>query len=118
LHLARLREQIREQQLLCGRLERIAERLRAAEEVSAEELIQSIEAMSDEMSVVADRTIRTILVRVDGAIESSRVLTLPYGARLSDALEQVVPMPQANMDAVQLFRTSVAERQREMLDVS
>lgn len=72
----------------------------------------------DEMSVVADRTIRTILVRVDGAIESSRVLTLPYGARLSDALAQVVPMPQANMDAVQLFRTSVAERQREMLDVS
>src|SRR5690606_8033890 len=32
----------------------------------------------DEMSVVADRTIRTILVRVDGAIESSHVLTLPY----------------------------------------
>lgn len=46
LHLARLREQIREQQLLCDRLERIAERLRAAEEVSAEELIQSIEAMT------------------------------------------------------------------------
>ena len=46
LHLARLREQIRRQQLLCGRLERIAERLRAAEEVSAEELIQSIEAMT------------------------------------------------------------------------
>lgn len=72
----------------------------------------------DEMSVVADRTIRTILVRVDGAIESSHVLTLPYGSRLSDALARVVPMPEANMDAVQLFRASVAERQREMLEVS
>jgi len=46
LHLARLREQIREQQRLCERLERIAERLRAAEEVSADEFIQSIEAMT------------------------------------------------------------------------
>src|SRR5690606_11149851 len=72
----------------------------------------------DEMSVVADRTIRTILVRVDGAIESSHVLTLPSGSRLSDALARVVPMPEANMDAVQLFRASVAERQREMLEVS
>src|SRR5690606_16330808 len=46
LHLARLREQVRAQQLLCDRLERIAERLRAAEAVSADELIQSIEAMT------------------------------------------------------------------------
>jgi len=46
LHLARLREQIRAQQRLCDRLERIAERLRAAEEVSADELIRSIEAMT------------------------------------------------------------------------
>ncbi len=75
-------------------------------------------ASGDEMAVVADRTIRTILVRVDGAIESSRVLTLPYGARLRDALELVTPMPQANMEAVQLFRESVRERQRQMIEVS
>jgi protein involved in polysaccharide export with SLBB domain len=72
----------------------------------------------DELSVVADRTVRTILVRVDGAIESSRVLTLPYGSRLRDALGRVTPSPEANVSAVQLFRASVAERQREMLDVS
>src|SRR5690606_31208188 len=75
-------------------------------------------ASGDEMAVVADRTIRTILVRVEGAIESSRVLTLPYGARLRDALELVTPMPQANMEAVQLFRESVRERQRQMIEVS
>ncbi|HEX7091807.1 MAG TPA: MerR family transcriptional regulator [Longimicrobiales bacterium] len=46
MHLARLREQVRAQQRLCDRLERIAKRLRAAEEVPAEELIQSIVEMT------------------------------------------------------------------------
>jgi protein involved in polysaccharide export with SLBB domain len=72
----------------------------------------------DEISVVSDRTIATILVRVDGAIDSSRVLTLPYGSTLDDALAQIRPKPEATLEAVQLFRQSVAERQREMLDVS
>ena len=72
----------------------------------------------DEISVVTDRRISTILVRVDGAIDSSRVLTLPYGSTMSDALMQVTPKPEATPDAVQLFRRSVAERQRDMLEVS
>ncbi len=72
----------------------------------------------DELAVITDRTVATILVRVDGAIDSSRVLTLPYGSQLRDAFELVQPTPQAQPEAVQLFRTSVAERQREMLEVS
>jgi MerR family transcriptional regulator, thiopeptide resistance regulator len=44
LHLARVREQIELQRTLCGRLEAIAQALEAAEEVSAGELIQTIEA--------------------------------------------------------------------------
>jgi protein involved in polysaccharide export with SLBB domain len=72
----------------------------------------------DEFSVVSDRTIETILVRVDGAIDSSRVLTLPYGSRLRDALAQVTPRQEARPEAVQLYRLSVAERQREMIEVS
>jgi protein involved in polysaccharide export with SLBB domain len=72
----------------------------------------------DEMSVVSDRTIATILVRVDGAIDSTRVLTLSYGSTIGDALAQIQPKPEAAEDAVQLFRESVAERQREMLEIS
>ena len=72
----------------------------------------------DELAVVTDRRISTILVRVDGAIDSSRVLTLPYGSTLEDALAKITPKPEATPEAVQLFRLSVAERQREMLDVS
>ncbi|MFL5383836.1 MAG: MerR family transcriptional regulator [Longimicrobiaceae bacterium] len=44
LHLARVREQIEQQRTLCARLERIAKTLEAAETVSADELIQTIEA--------------------------------------------------------------------------
>jgi protein involved in polysaccharide export with SLBB domain len=72
----------------------------------------------DEISVVSDRTIATILVRVDGAIDSSRVLTLPYGSTIADALAQIRVKPEATEAAVQLFRESLAERQREMLQLS
>ena len=72
----------------------------------------------DEIAVVTDRRIETILVRVDGAIDSSSVLTLPYGSTMEDALAQVTPKPEANPDAVQLFRKSLADRQHEMLEVS
>ena len=72
----------------------------------------------DELSVVTDRNVSTILVRVDGAIDSSRVLTLPYGSTMEDALTQVTPKPEAQPEAIQLFRPSVAERQRQMLEVS
>jgi hypothetical protein len=75
-------------------------------------------AAGDELAVITDRTVATILVRVDGAIESSRVLTLPYGSRLHDAFALVQPTAQAQPEAVQLYRVSVAERQREMLEVS
>jgi DNA-binding transcriptional MerR regulator len=44
LHLARVREQIELQRTLCERLERIAKTLEAAETVSADELIRTIEA--------------------------------------------------------------------------
>ena len=72
----------------------------------------------DELAVVTDRRISTILIRVDGAIDSSRVLTLPYGATMKDALAKVTPKPEAKPDAIQLFRKSVAERQRNMLEIS
>jgi DNA-binding transcriptional MerR regulator len=46
LHIAQLRERIDLQQRLCRRLETVAERLRAAEEVSVDEFIQTLEAIT------------------------------------------------------------------------
>ncbi|MEW6765347.1 MAG: polysaccharide biosynthesis/export family protein [Pseudomonadota bacterium] len=72
----------------------------------------------DEISVTADKYPGTILVRIEGAHLGEHTLVLPYGARLKDALERVRPAPQANLRAAQLFRKSIATRQKEMLDNS
>lgn len=72
----------------------------------------------DEINVTSDKYPGTILVRIEGAHLGERTLVLPYGSRLRDALERLKPAPQANVAAVQLFRKSVAARQKEMLDAS
>jgi DNA-binding transcriptional MerR regulator len=46
LHVTRLREQVELQRRLCERLEAIADRLRAAETVSADEFLRTIEVMT------------------------------------------------------------------------
>lgn len=72
----------------------------------------------DEIRVTADKVQGTILVRVEGANAGEHSLILPYGARLREALARIRPAAQADMEAIQLFRPSLALRQREMLDVS
>lgn len=72
----------------------------------------------DEVTLTSDKYPGTILVRVEGANLSERTLVLPYGARLKDAMERLRPAPQARVAAVQLFRTSVAERQKQLMESS
>jgi hypothetical protein len=72
----------------------------------------------DEVLVTADKYPGTILVRIEGANLGQHALVLPYGARLKDAFARTKPAPQANLAAAQLFRKSVALRQKEMLDRS
>ncbi|HMY52075.1 MAG TPA: polysaccharide biosynthesis/export family protein [Candidatus Obscuribacter sp.] len=72
----------------------------------------------DEVNVTADKYPGTILVRVEGAHLGEHALVLPYGAKLREALQRIKVAPQANFSAVQLFRKSVAERQKVMLDAS
>ncbi|WP_298236472.1 polysaccharide biosynthesis/export family protein [uncultured Azohydromonas sp.] len=72
----------------------------------------------DEVTFTADKYPGTILVRVEGANLGERTLVLPYGSRLKDAMARLQPAPQANLAALQLYRKSVAVRQKEMLDTS
>lgn len=69
----------------------------------------------DQVSVTADRIPGTILVRFEGAHRGERTAVLPYGARLNDALDLLKPAPQAQVEALQLYRRSIAVRQKEML---
>jgi hypothetical protein len=72
----------------------------------------------DEVTLTSDKYPGTILVRINGANLGERTLVLPYGARLRDAVALLKPAPQANVAALQLFRRSVAVRQKELLEAS
>jgi protein involved in polysaccharide export with SLBB domain len=72
----------------------------------------------DEVALTSDRYPGTILVRVEGAHLGERTLVMPYGSRLKDAIDRLKPAPQARVDALQLFRKSVADRQKELIDTS
>ena len=70
----------------------------------------------DIVGVTADKYPATILVRIDGAHLGERSFVMPYGSRLKDVIARLKPAPQANMDALQLYRLSVAAKQKESLD--
>lgn len=72
----------------------------------------------DEVTLTSDKYTGTILVRIEGAHLGERTLVLPYGAQLKDAMARLKPAPQATVAAVQLFRRSVAERQKELMEGS
>lgn len=70
----------------------------------------------DDIVFTADKFPATIQVRIDGAHQGERTFILPYGAKMKDVVARLNPAPQADMDALQLFRRSVALRQKENLD--
>lgn len=72
----------------------------------------------DEVTVTADKYPGTILVRVEGSHLGQKTLVLPYGSRFRDVMDRIRPAPQSNLQAVQLFRKSVADRQKEMIEIS
>ena len=72
----------------------------------------------DVLAITADRYAGTIQVRVEGAHNGAHAIVLPYGAKLSDVLTQLNPNNLAEVEALQLFRPSVAQRQKEMINVS
>lgn len=75
-------------------------------------------ASGDEVTVMSDKFSGTIQVRLEGAQRGERTAILPYGAHLRDALARISPSQQAQMPALQLFRKSIATRQKEMLALS
>lgn len=72
----------------------------------------------DIVTVTADRYAGTIQVRVEGAHNGAHAMVLPYGSKLSEVLTQLQPNVLAEVEALQLYRPSVAKRQKEMLNVA
>lgn len=61
---------------------------------------------------------KNISIEVLGEHESAQELVLPWGATLADVLQKVTFTPLSNQSGLQLYRQSVAERQKAMLDSS
>jgi protein involved in polysaccharide export with SLBB domain len=72
----------------------------------------------DELTVTSDRALSSIQVRIDGAHAGEHAMVLPYGATLDSVLSKIVPNSLSQLQSVQLYRTSVAQRQKDMLNLS
>jgi protein involved in polysaccharide export with SLBB domain len=72
----------------------------------------------DEVEFTADKKPGTITVRVEGEHASAQEYVLPYGARLGELLKQIEYSERSDAASPQLFRRSVRERQKAMLQTA
>ncbi|WP_312828342.1 polysaccharide biosynthesis/export family protein [Pantoea anthophila] len=72
----------------------------------------------DTLIVSTDRYAGTIQVRIEGAHSGEHAMILPYGSSMREVLAKIRPNSMSQLNAIQLFRPSVARRQKEMLDLS
>lgn len=72
----------------------------------------------DKLIVSTDRYAGTIQVRVEGAHSGEHAIVLPYGATMKQVLPKIRTNSMSQINAIQLFRRSVAIRQKEMLDLT
>lgn len=78
-------------------------------------LLQSPTLGGDEIEVTADRLLGAIAVSVEGEHEGAGQYILPYDASLQDLIDQIQLSRQSAVDSLQLYRVSVAERQKQVL---
>ncbi|MEJ5992452.1 polysaccharide biosynthesis/export family protein [Ramlibacter sp. PS3R-8] len=72
----------------------------------------------DELEFTADKKPGTITVRVEGEHLSPQEYVLPYGVRMGTLLSQLQFSERSDRDSIQLFRTSVKDRQKMLLAAS
>ncbi|WP_377483537.1 polysaccharide biosynthesis/export family protein [Microbulbifer taiwanensis] len=70
------------------------------------------------VELVRDNDIQSISVSVSGELDGPASYVLPYGATLEDLLSQLNYRDNADQSAVQLYRKSVADKQRAALERS
>jgi len=72
----------------------------------------------DELEYTSDKKLGTITVRVEGETTGAQEYVLPYGARMGSLLQQVEYTERADSKSIQLFRLSVKDRQKHMLQTT
>jgi len=72
----------------------------------------------DELAFTADKRPGTITVRVEGEHQSSQEYQLPYGTRIGELLKRIEYSERSDVANLQLFRLSVKDRQKLILQTS
>ncbi|MEA5104875.1 polysaccharide biosynthesis/export family protein [Pantoea sp. S18] len=72
----------------------------------------------DTLIVSTDRYAGTIQVRIEGAHSGEHAMILPYGSNMRAVLAKIRPNSMSQMTAIQIYRPSVAARQKEMMSVA
>lgn len=72
----------------------------------------------DELEFTADKKPGTITVRVEGEHLSAQEYVLPYGSHMSDLLQKIQYSERSEKESLQLFRQSVKDRQKLMLQTA
>ena len=72
----------------------------------------------DDLEFTSDKKPGTITVRVEGEHQSAQEYVLPYGTRMAALLQQIQYSDRSDQNSLQLFRQSVKERQKQMLQAS
>lgn len=72
----------------------------------------------DTLIVSTDRYASTIQVRIEGAHSGEHAMVLPYGSSMRAVLAKMRPNSMSQMSAIQLYRPSVATRQKEMMNLA
>ncbi|THJ19593.1 MAG: polysialic acid transporter [Nitrospira sp. CG24E] len=72
----------------------------------------------DELAFTADKRPGTITVRVEGEHQSPQEYQLPYGTRIGELLKRIEYSERSDIANLQLFRLSVKDRQKLILQTS
>ncbi|NOT21327.1 MAG: polysialic acid transporter [Nitrospiraceae bacterium] len=72
----------------------------------------------DELAFTSDKRPGTITVRVEGEHQSSQEYQLPYGTRIGELLKRIEYSERSDVANLQLFRLSVKDRQKQVLQTS
>jgi len=72
----------------------------------------------DEVEFTADKKPGTITVRVEGEHLNPQEYVLPYGTRLGELMQKIHLNDRADRSSLQLFRESVKDRQKTMMDAT
>lgn len=72
----------------------------------------------DDLEFTADKRPGTITVRIEGEHQGFQEYVLPYGAKFGDLSKHIELLPSADIFNIQLFRKSVKDRQKLMLEAA